>query len=334
MQKFHQLRRMLARHVLALDYNNIMLGAVVQDFIENTYIPKLKAKISRLRDEDTREREKLERVLALWQRELKNKEWNVKAAKKVKDVAAKFRITGDDFIQDAASDLVLNIYSGSDNKTLQDLRNFDPEDGPSKLMSFWLTAVWSRAHNHFKALVRKDKTILERAEGSKSDDGDVLDPLDKIKGDAPVSEREIDALIRQMRTHVMSYSYKGNKIGDDPILSELANAWFLAFDRKNDMSAVDIKRDVAPKVTKKFDIKYNTIMKRKWPAVLDALADFFSKEFSGSKSYFKRMLKASEEEVSMQERLAEDFFIREMKAWMIGPAYRIQEVLKRAYAKV
>lgn len=334
MRKFQQLRRMLARHVLALDYNNIMLGAVIQDFIENTYIPELKRRLSRVRDEDESERAKLEKAIDLWQRELKNKEWNFKAGKKVENTAAKFGIKSQEMIEDAASQLVVNLYDGSDSKTLQDLKQYDPEDGPQKLMSFWIMAISRRAINYFKSLVRKDKTILERATGVRDDEGNEVSPLDRLTGNAPITEREVDVLIKQMRSHVMKYSYKGTKIGDDPILAELADAWFTAFDRTNDMSEVDIKRHVAPRVTKKFDIKYNTIMKRKWPAVMDALADFFSKEFSGSKGYFQRMLKASEDGLTIQERVAQDFFIREMKAWMMEPAKRIERVMRSANAKV
>jgi len=331
MRKFEQLRSMLAREVLALDYNNIMLGAVVQDFIENTYIPKIKERMTRLRDEDVQEREKLERVLGLWQKELKNKEWNDKSVKRLKDTAAKFRITGDDYIQDAASDLIASIYSG--DKVFQDLTNFDPEDGPSRLMQIWLTAIWRRGINHFRDLLRHDQTLLNRAESTSNNDGDTIDPLDRITGDASVNEGEIDALIRQMRTHVMKFSYKGESIKDDPILVSLVDTWLDAFDRKNDLSEVDFKRDVAPKVTRLFDIKYNTIMKRKWPVVLNALADFFSKEFSGNKAYFEKILKASEDK-DIVTRVAEDFYIRDMKAWVIEPTLKIREVMKNAYAKV
>lgn len=336
MQKIHQLRLMFARHVLAIDYNNIVLGYVILDVIENTYLPKLNTKLQRLREEDISDRAKVEQAIALWEKEAKdikasNKNaWSAKPARAIEGIAAGFGIKDDNTVEEIIQNLVGNLYS-TDRSSMNMLQNYDPEKGVSQIQGAWTSRLKDRAKNLIKKMFRDnpETNIRDQATPS-SEEGDPIDPIDKLTGDAPVSERELDTFIKQMGQYVL----RDSKIKNSDYLTAIYNTWAKAFDKRDDIGSINFKSDVFPVISDRFQKKYPAVLKIFKERIVPVMAKFMVSQMGGNQNFYEKLITSSEDQRPMHERIAEDFYNRDMAAYILEPALRIQDVMRKFHATV
>jgi len=341
MENFTQLRVIMAREFLALNPKNVILGAIVQGIITEEYLPKLRRELDRIREDDVTKRNQLEKVIELWEASAKSSEWNNKAVYIIRNVARSFKVT-DDEAEEAAQAVAVGIYD-TDKKFYDLLYDHDPTHGPdgSKgLMGLWLRAINFRTRNHFRSLMQ-EKALVNKVNPVSDEEGNVRDPFDDVSGGQSEAEafndkRESDRIMREMRQFVLN----SPKVKRSEEATAIFNVWIKALESAKHRSKVEgleslavvkFKRDVAPKVQKKYDIGYPQILQLYRKYILPAMADYLADQFDGSEAYFKKLLKAGERD--MPSRIADEFYHRDMKAWIIGPTLKLQQVM-RCYAEV
>jgi hypothetical protein len=337
MQKLNQMRMMFARMVMAVDYNNVVLGYVMLDIIENTYLPKLNRKLQDLREEDVSERAKLDKVISLWEKEAKdikkgNKNvWNVKPAKAIEGIAAARGIKDINAVEEIIQNYVGSLYS-TDKTSMAKFTQADPEEGVNRIQGLWVSRAKDRAKDMVKVMLRHNPQTSDfnKVMPTKSDEGSDIDPLDKLVGDAPVSEREIDTFIKQMKGYVL----RNSKIKSDEYLTAMFNVWAKALDKRDSIGDVQFKRDVYPEMADRFGAKYNAALISFKRNVVPVMAKFMVEQMGGNQRFYEKLITSKKDERTMQERIASDFYSQEMATWLMEPALRIQEVLKKAYAEV
>jgi len=126
---------------------------------------------------------------------------------------------------------------------------------------------------------------------------------------------------------------KDPKIKGDDYIEAIFSSWVRAFDKHNDIGSINFKRDVYPEVGDLFGKKYPAVLRMFREKVVPAMANFMVNQMGGRKSFYERLIISSDSR-PMHERIAEDFFLQRISAWMMEPAIRIEKLLRRAYAKL
>jgi hypothetical protein len=157
-----------------------------------------------------------------------------------------------------------------------------------------------------------------------------MDVLDNIAGTKRMNESDSDKLIKEMRREIK----KDSKVKGDDNAEALLEAWLDAIEQHNNLGKVQFKKDIFPRVVDAIGLSYQGVMaiwrRKVQPAIIKwAMSAYPSKD----KSYLERVFSASEQG-DMVGRLTEEFYMRELKAWLVEPSLVIGRFLKKAYAKV
>lgn len=332
MNELAQLRLFFAKHIIAGDVHSALTG-VAKSIIDDFYIPQVKKALKGSSDSN---KSGIEKQLSDWSKVsdlLKNKKtkWANFPYSKIKETLENNGIYNNPTaVEDCIADFVSDLYIGTGSKKLRDSIN-PVKDSPDKLLSFFINRAKWYAKDWFGKQRKYNKKFIDpdvRNYGQEQDE-EAGDIFDGIMGTQEVSRTEISETIKGLSRHVL------NKIKSDAFLVGLWHTWFKAFRRQGDIGSINFKSDVyrhfMDKFADQYDVKYPAVLKRFRESIVPHMADFFVKELGGNKNYYKRTIlrKQGSDGSNMVDRIASEFRMREIMSWVISPALKIQQLMKK-----
>jgi len=285
------------------------LGAIALSAIADNFIPRLKARLAKENDPDSRK--KIEEVIASWEHYIDHsspdsKMWENIAAKTVRDMVVKFRLNpnlADDVEQQAAYD----YYSEPRMHGLFD--KFDPMGGPSAFMRWWKTLMFTFAGGKARDLKREEQrqhpSYQEQSEGGTS-------MIDLVPSPKTISEFDEDRMA-EIKQDLDAFIAK--RLGRNPA-SILSYKVWLDLAESGNPSQIRFSRDIVPTVSgllkKKNLPASSSTINNAWDDVKRTITEFFKKELD---TPIPRDLMKS---LRVAERVAYSEYRRRLAAWILG----------------
>jgi len=263
------------RMVLALDYNKVVLGEVILDLVENKYLPSLRRKLDKARDES--ERERLQELIDLWEpygdrKTSQGADWNKMAAAQVTNATKKWGLGNSDAEELAADVAGLFFIQPATRKNLE---NFDPEKGPERLGREWRGTVYRQVMDRImKKFAEKRGGGMTRIE---PDNG--FDPIEYVESNVM---HEIDKdVLTKIRRQMEKYVRK--TLGRDDVAQAVFARWLaVATEKGPEYLRRKMVKEVYEPVSAQLADRGKNVnvggLSSRWKKIKQAIVDFFEEE--------------------------------------------------------